>query len=362
MKKLFIGIGIACLLLSLGESCSRSETAAKGKKAEALKYQLVSPKQEAIETTLRLPAQLLPFEAVSIYPRITGYVKKMPVDVGTEVKKGQILMELEAPDIEQDDIAAHEKYIDALAAYNERKDQYSRLLKTAETQGAVSPNDLQYARSKMQSDSAICNSVKASWMAKESIKAYLIVRAPFDGTITQRNIHPGALVVVGSKSDGKPMLELQEVAKLRLQVNVPETFVTQLKTGQEISFISDAVPGKSFTGVVARQANSLDEKFRSEIVEIDVTNTDKVLMPGMYAEILLTLKGHQNACVVPQSAVITSTEKKYVIKVEDHKAQLIDINTGNEDKGMIEIFGNITAFDSIVAKANEDIKQGQSIN
>ena len=362
MKKSFIGIGTVCLFLFLWESCSRSETAANGKKTEALKYQLVGIKQQAIETTLRLPAQLLPFESVTIYPRITGYVKRIPVDVGSEVRKGQVLMELDAPDIEQNDIAAHEKYIDALSAYTERKDQYSRLLKTSETQGAVSPNDLQFARSKMQSDSALCNSVKANWMATESMKAYLIVKAPFDGTITQRNIHPGALVVVGSKSDAKPMLELQEVAKLRLQANVPESFVTQLKTGQEISFISDAVPGKSFIGVVARQANSLDEKFRSEIVEIDVLNTDRILMPGMYAEILLPLKGHQNAWVVPQSTVITSTEKKYVIKVEDHKAQLIDISTGNEEKGMIEIFGNLKAGDSLIVKANEDIKQGEAIN
>ena len=96
-------------------------------------------------------------------------------------------------------------------------------------------------------------------------------------------------------------------------------------------------------------------------MEIDVTNTDKVLMPGMYAEILLTLKGHPNAFVVPQSAVITSTEKKYVIKIEANKALLIDVSTGNEEKGMIEVFGNIKAGDSLIAKAVEDIKQGQII-
>jgi len=85
-------------------------------------------------------------------------------------------------------------------------------------------------------------------------------------------------------------------------------------------------------------------------------------MPGMYAEILLPLKGHPNACIVPQSAVITSTEKKYVIKVQNHKALLIDVTTGNEDKGVIEIFGDVKAGDSIIAKANEEIKQEQVIN
>ena len=362
MKKvIFISLTV-CFSSFLWTSCSRNETNTSDKKPEAGNYSLYTVKEQAVGTTLRLPAQLNPYEVVSIYPRITGYVKNIPVDIGTEVKQGQILMELEAPDIEQNNIAAHEKYIKSQASYNASRDEYSRLLKTAETHGAVSPNDLQSALSKMQSDSAMSNSEKASWMAMESMKDYLIVKAPFDGTITQRNIHPGALVVVGNKADAKPMLELQEVAKLRLQVNVPETFATQLQTNQKISFVSDAVPGKTFNGIIARQANSLDEKYRSEIIEIDVINTDKMLMPGMYAEVLLPLSGHQNACIVPQSAVITSTEKKYVIKVQDHKALQINVTTGNEDNGVIEIFGDIKAGDNVISKANEDIKQGQVIN
>ena len=361
MKKIFIGIGIICTPFLLLVSCSGNETVRKSVKAEAVRYQLVGVKHQAIETTLRLPAQLLPYEAVSIYPRVTGYVKRIPVDIGSEVRKGQVLMELEAPDIEQDAIAAHEKYIDVLANYNERMDEYFRLLKTSETQGAVSPNDLQMARSKMQSDSAMCNSAKASWKATESMKSYLIVTAPFDGTITQRNIHPGALVVVGSK-DGKPMLELQEMTRLRLQVSVPESFVSQLIANQQISFVIDALPGKTFKGTVVRQANSVDEKFRSEIVEMDVSNTDKIFMPGMYAEILLSLKGHQDACVAPQSALITSTENKYVIKVVNHKAVFVNVDTGNENNGYVEIFGAVSEGDSLIAKANEDIKPGQHIN
>src|ERR1035437_7593360 len=341
MKKLIFITVTVCFPSFMWVSCSRSEANASEKKSAAPNFQLYNVKEQALESTLRLPAQLNPYEVVSIYPRITGYVKNIPVDIGTEVKQGQILMELEAPDIEQNNISAHEKYIKSQASYNASKDGYFRLLKTSETQGAVSANDLQSAQSKMQSDSAMCNSEKASWMAMESMKDYLIVKAPFDGTITQRNIHPGALVVVGNKTDTKPMLELQEISKLRLQVNVPETFATQMKAGQKISFISDAVPGKIFSGNISRKANSIDQKFRSETVEIDVSNQDNVLMAGMYAEVLLPLNGHANASVVPQSAVITSTEKKYVIKIMDHKALLVNVITGNENNGMIEIFGEI---------------------
>ena len=214
----------------------------------------------------------------------------------------------------------------------------------------------------MQSDSAMANSEKANWMAMESMKDYLIVKAPFDGTITQRNIHPGALVTVGNKTDAKPMLELQQISKLRLEVKVPETFATQLENNQKVSFVVDALPGKTFSGIISRQANSLDEKYRSESVEIDVLNSDNILMPGMYAEVLLPLKGHANACIVPQAAVITSTEKKYLIKVKDHKAAIVDVRTGNESNGMIEIFGDVKAGDAVIEKASEEIKQDQIIN
>ncbi len=362
MKKI-IFILLTCFSLCAWISCTRNEAVASADKPGAEnKYALYTVKEQALETSLRLPAQLNPYEVVSIFPRITGYVKTVPVDIGTEVKQGQILMELEAPDIEQNDVAAHERYIKSQSTYNLSRDGYQRLVKTAETKGAVSPGDLQSALSRMQSDSAMSNSEKASWMAMESMKNYLTVRAPFDGIITQRNIDPGALVVVGNKGDVKPMLELQQISTLRLQVSVPETYATQLKNNQKVFFTIEAIPGKLFDGIISRKANSLDQKFRSEMVEIDVTNTGNELMAGMYAEVTLPLNGHGNAIAVPQSALITSTEKKYIIKIQDHKAQLVNVITGNENNGMIEVFGDIKANNTIVEKASEDIKQDQVIN
>ncbi|HTA82492.1 MAG TPA: efflux RND transporter periplasmic adaptor subunit [Bacteroidia bacterium] len=364
MKKI-LNIAAPVVLFSLLlTSCSRKDSNATEKKPVADNYPVFHVVMAALPTTLRLPAQLNPFFEVSIYPRVTGYIKTLPVDIGSVVKEGQLLMEMEAPDVEQNSLSAQERYIKVQATYRASKDNYARLLNTAKTAGAVSPNDLQLAQSQMQSDSALCNSEKANWMAMESMKDYLTVRAPFDGTITQRNVHPGALVTAanGGKAEMEPLLELQQISKLRLQVKVPETFATQLQDNQDVSFVVDALPGKTFTGKISRQANSLDDKYRSETFEIDVINSDNVLMPGMYAEVLLPLQGHSNACIVPQSAVVTSTERKYVIKVEDNKAVLVNVTTGNEDKGMIEIFGDVKSGDSVIEKANDEIKQGQVVN
>ncbi|HTB05553.1 MAG TPA: efflux RND transporter periplasmic adaptor subunit [Bacteroidia bacterium] len=362
MKKIFYIPATIILLSLVGTSCSRKESDASEKKIIPVNYPLYTVKMQALPTTLRLPAQLNPFYEVSIYPRVTGYIKTLPVDIGSVVKQGQLLMEMEAPEVEQNSLAAQERYIKVQATYRASKDNYYRLFNTAKTAGAVSPNDLQVAQSQMQSDSALCNSEKANWMAMESMKDYLIVRAPFDGTITQRNIHPGALVTAGNKTEMTPLLELQQISKLRLQVKVPEAFATQLEDAQSISFVVDALPGKTFTGTISRQANSLDDKYRSESFEIDVINSSNLLMPGMYAEVMLSLKGHSNACIVPQSAVVISTERKYVIRIQNNKAVLTDVTTGNEADGMIEIFGDVKAGDSVIEKASDEIKQDQVIN
>jgi len=363
MKNMNYWLIAICLLSITWSACNRSDATISNKNSSqnATSYSLYTVKKQAVDNTLRLPAQLSPYEFVNIYPKVSGYIKRILVDIGSQVKEGQVIMVMEAPEVEQNNLAARERYIKAQALFISSKDSYNRLLNTAKTAGAVSPNDLQTAQSRMLSDSALCNSEKANWKAMESLKDYLIVKAPFDGTITQRNIHPGALVTVGNKMDATPMLELQQISKLRLQLKVSETFATQLAMNQKISFIVDALPGKTFTGIISRQANSLDEKYRSESVELDVLNTDNVLMPGMYAEVLLPIIGHSNACIIPQTAVVTSTEKKYVIKVKNHKAIMIDVSTGNENNGMIEVFGEIMPNDSIIATAGDDITQNQYI-
>ena len=365
MKKNIYLLVVACSFAITLSSCSKNEAATSKTPSSfnnSTTYSLYDVKEQAVGDILRLPAQLSAYEFVNIYPKVTGYIKTITVDIGSQVKEGQVIMEMEAPEVEQNCLAAYERYLKALAAFSASKDSYYRLLDAAKTAGAVSPNDLQIAHSKMESDSALCKSEKANWEAMKSLKDYLIVKAPFDGTITQRNIHPGALVTVGNKMDGAPMLELQQISKLRLQVKVPETFATQLAVNQKISFTVEALPGRTFTGTISRQANSLDEKYRSESVEIDVLNSDKLFMPGMYAEVLLPMTGHSNARIVPQSSVVTSTEKKYVIKVANHIANIIDVSTGNENNGMIEVFGNLMPNDSIIVKAGDDIKQNQYIN
>lgn len=318
-------------------------------------YQYVQVEKGGVATTIKLPAQLAAFQEVSIFPKMNGYVKSVSVDIGTKVSAGSALLLLEAPELDQAVIQAKEKYSKAKAEYLNTKERYKRLLEASETAGAISPLDLSSAESKMEGDSAIANAEKANWQMQVTMLGYLKVVAPFSGVITERNVHPGALVSAAEK--GKPLLELKQIDRLRLQVDVPENASSNLKNADTVSFFVSAMQGKKMTGFINRRSKNINAQFRNERMEIDVENELGMLAPGMYVDVILYSKGNSNALRVPKSAVVTSTERKYILVKRNGKIQKIDISTGNESSSMVEIFGNITIEDQVMINANDEIKE-----
>jgi membrane fusion protein, multidrug efflux system len=187
------------------------------------------------------------------------------------------------------------------------------------------------------------------------------VTAPFDGTISERNVHPGALVSAEGK-DNKPMLELRQVDHLRLQVDIPEGIAANLADRDTVSFYLTAFPGKKMIGEVSRRSGVVNAQFRSERMELDVYNRDGKLAPGMYGDVLFDSKGNPDAFSVPKSAVITSTERKYVLSVRDGKATKVDVTTGNETADKIEVIGALHPGDQLIVHGSDEMKDGLSIN
>ncbi|CAL1518246.1 efflux RND transporter periplasmic adaptor subunit [Chitinophaga sp. MM2321] len=318
--------------------------------------------QQPLAGSIRLPGALAAFQKVSIYPRVNGFVKNITVDRGSRVKKGEVLLVLEAPEVAQQYYAAQSKYLQAAAMYAGSKDNYERTVATSETPGTISAHDLELAKARMLGDSALMNSEEANLKAQEVMRSYLTVTAPFDGVITERNIHPGALVGPDTKTDDTPMLMLEQEDKLRLIVQVPEMYSGQLLKQSAVRFGVNALPGEEFKGNISRKAGTLNDKFRSEAVEIDVQNGKQLLKPGMYAEITLPLNGSATAMVVPSSAVVMSTEKKYVIVVKDHHTKWVDIQEGNHHNDSTEVFGDLQVNDRVVVNATDEIKENILIN
>jgi len=356
MKNMISGIAFLSMLLSSCQS-AKPEKSKENDTDKKPHFALTVVQQTGLSGMIKLPGQLAAYQEVSIFPKVNGYVKDVKVDIGSRVRKGQLLMVLEAPELEQSAMQAKEKYARTRADLSIDREHYNRLLEASRTPGAISPLDLSFVKSKMESDSAVSNAARANWQMQETMEAYLVVTAPFNGVITERNVHPGALVSAESR-DSKPMLELKEIAHLRLQVDIPENLSGTLKTGDTLSFYTSAIPGKKITAKISRKSMNVNLQFRSERVEADVINTNELLSPGMYADIVIFSKGNSSGFIVPKSGVVTSTERKYVLVVRSGKIEKVDVVSGNESGSSVEVYGNLDKKDSIVINANDEIKEG----
>lgn len=322
-------------------------------------FKLASVEKAGVATVIKLPAQLAAYQEVSIFPKVNGYVKTVMVDIGSKVSKGDLLMELEAPELDQASLQARERYARSKADFSIDKEHYQRLLEASATAGAISPLDLSMAKAKMEADSSLSNAEKNNWQMQQTMQTYLKVTAPFAGVITERNVHPGALVNAASKE--KPMLELKQVDHLRLQVDIPEGMAATLKNKDSVFFYTSAFPGRKMTGFISRRSMNVNAQYRSERMEIDVMNKDGLLTPGMYADVVLYSKGDPNAFSVPKSAVVSSTERKYVLLVRNGRSVKIDVSTGNETADRVEVYGALQAGEKVIVGANDEMGGGVAV-
>lgn len=324
------------------------------------KYQTGTIKEKALSSYARLPGQLKPYNDVNIFPKVNGFVKSLYADRGSVVKKGQLLVTLEAPEMESQLQAANSRYLQAQENAVASKEKYQRLKQAASEPGSVSQLDIDNALSKMKADEAMANSEKSNVSSVRTMQGYLNIYAPFDGMIIQRNISPGALVSPGKSSD-QPMFILQDIHKLRLEVSIPEDYVDKVDLKQPVSFTFNAIPGQEQSAKISRSANALGS-MRQEAIEIDVQNKNGDLKPGMYAEVKIPMLSRAKSLLVPNSAIVRSTERKYVVLVINNKARLVEIKEGLASQDSTEVFGNLKAGDKIVLHGNDEIKEGATLN
>jgi len=317
--------------------------------------------KEKLSTELNLPGELISFQQVDLYARETSFVKKVYVDVGSEVREGQMLASLDAPELTSRLAGAESRWKSQEAVYTASKSNYERLLETSKTPGTISQNDLDQALARMNSDLAQLESAKALYREVGDARNYLEIRAPFSGVISSRNVNPGAYVGPSGKGSELPLFTLQEQKKLRLVVSVPEAFTSFFKQGDAVDFKVRARSEEVFKASIKRHAGALDTRLRSERVEMDVANDEKKLLPGMIAEVIISLAGNDSTFVVPKTAVVNSAEGVFVIRMKDNKADWVYVRPGRLSNGKAEIFGNLSSGDELVTMASEEIRNGAVI-
>ncbi|PZR29948.1 MAG: efflux RND transporter periplasmic adaptor subunit [Citrobacter freundii] len=360
MKYIFC-ITISALLLSAcGGNEKPKDMTGKAESGPQSRYETGKVIEQPLASYVKLPGQLKPFEEVNIYGKVNGFVNDVLVDRGTRVRKGQVLVTLDAPELRSALQSAMSKYVQSQENAAASKEKYRRLKEAAKEAGAVAPLDLDIALSRMKADDAIVSSEKSNVESMKNIESYLTIVAPFNGVITQRNISAGALVGPGSKSNDQPMLVLQHLEKLRLEVYIPEAYVDKVDLKSPVSFVFNAMPGDEHKASISRSANTLTN-LRSEAIEIDLDNKSQQLKPGMYAEVKIPLLSEAKSLLIPNHAIVRSTERQYVIAIRDGKAKFINIQEGLRTKDSTEVFGELANGDEILLHATDEVPEGTKI-
>lgn len=331
---------------------------------------------QTLKTTIHLPSELVPFETVAVYPKVTGYVKWIKVDRGSRVKAGELIAQLEAPELVSQRAEAQAKLQSAQSQLTAAQaklaaDQstYEKLKAAAVTPGVVAKNDLIVAEKAAQADAAQekaaednVSAAKQSLQSITEIERYLQVLAPFDGVVTERNVHPGALVgPAGGPGASVPMVSVETVAQLRLVVPLPENYVAGIPKGTRVNFTVPAFPGQTFTGTIARISHNVDEKTRTMPVELDVMNPTGRLAPGTFTDVVWPVERPQPTLFVPPSAVASTLERIFVVRIANGVAEWVDVKTGLTTGNLTEVFGDLQAGDTVLDRGTDEIRPGSRL-
>ena len=332
--------------------------------------------EQPLDVQLSLPAELSAFQSVAIYPRVTGFVKAVNVDRGSRVRAGDLLATLDAPELvaqraeAQSKLQAAEAQLSVVRSKADAdKSTFDKLKAASATPGVVAGNDVVIAEKAADASSnqviAAQQSIEAARQALNAVRdieGYLRVTAPFAGVITERNVHPGALVGPASGTGAAtPLLRLVDTDRLRLVVPVPEAYTAQVKSGTEIAFTVSAYPGQRFAGKVARAAETVDVSTRTMAIELDVVNGDGRLAPGTFCQVRWPIRRSGPSLFVPSTTVATTTDRTFVVRIRGGKTEWVDVKTGLTSGALVEVFGDLQAGDEIAGRGTDELRPGTDV-
>ncbi len=342
--------------------------------AQAQTVEVAKVTARKLERVIVLPGELQPYQAVTLHARVGGYVHEVAVDRGSAVKKGQLLVRLTAPEITAQTAeaasklrAAQAQRAQAVARLAAVQSVYDQLRSASTTQGAISGRELIQAQREVEAAQALVQAEDSAIVAAESslhvaqqMEQYLSVTAPFDGVITERMVHPGALVGPAGAGTGA-LVELEQDSRLRLVVAVPEAEYTGIVTGAQVPFTVPAYKTQKFTGTVARLSRSVDPKTRSMLVELDVNNASRALAPGMYPEVSWPVRRTSESLLVPPTSIVTTTERTFVIRLTNGRAEWVDVKRGVSAGDLVEVTGNLQPGDTVVRRGTDELRESTPI-
>ncbi len=321
---------------------------------------VVRPLGVAPEQQLLLPGQTLPFSDAPIYARTSGYLKRWTSDIGAHVKQGELLAQIEAPELDQQLRQARADLATAqanakLAGITARRAE--NLLKTQ----SVSMQERDNAASAFIADQSIVVSRQADVDRLAQLQSYENIYAPFDGVITVRNTDVGHLINAGAGGPAAELFHLTAIKVLRIYVAVPETDAPAMRIGARPTVTVDEYPGESFPGVLARTDNAINPTSRTLRVEVDVDNAEGKLLPGAYAYVHFSLPEKAGSVTVPSNTLLFRSEGLRVGVVHGDIAELVPVTIGRDYGDKVEVLSGLGPHDQVILNPSDSLISGTAV-
>jgi membrane fusion protein (multidrug efflux system) len=306
----------------------------------------VVPEVKSLDENLSLPGNMEAIEQASLFAHVGGYLKKIYVDEGDKVKEGQILADIDAPEI----VDEYSKLKADFQFKTVTRDRYLELVK----QEVISQQEF-------DSITAAYDEAKAKFSTAASNIAYTHIKAPFDGSIARRFKYPGDLISVSSKDDQNPIFLLVNEKKLRVVINVPQVEISNISSGALVDIRVDSFPTEVFKGMVSRIDALLTESTKTERVLIDIENADGRLKAGMFGSVILHFKHRDNAITVPTEAVEVKDDKSFVFLFQDGKVKEVPVVVGITQDANTEIIEGVKPTDHLILHGLVTLSDGMRV-
>ena len=330
--------------------------------AAVLSVSVTHPKIASAAQELVLPGNTQPLIDSPVYARTNGYLRKWYFDIGSHVKAGQLLAEIETPEIDHQLQQARADLETAQANFNLAKVTSDRMV-ALEKKGAVSRQDTDNSVSDMNAKKATVDSNAANVKRLEDLQSYEKVYAPFEGVITARNTDIGDLINAGSgASNGKELFHISATDKLRVFISVPEDYEQAARNGAPATLTLNEFPGRTFKGTIVRNSNSIDLASRTLLVEVDVDNPTGELLPGAYVSVHLKYTGASSqALTIPVTTVLFRSEGLRAAVVRDGRAEMVPITVGRDFGDSLEVLSGLRPQENLILNPPDSLISGTPV-
>jgi RND family efflux transporter MFP subunit len=368
-----VAVMVAALVLGIAPRVGRQKqvaaVVAENTAVPTVSVTTVQPATGA--STATLPGTVTPIETAPIFARATGYIRRLPVNIGSRVRQGDLLAEIEAPELDQQVNAARATLAQTRASLALARANFGRY-RGLWADSVVTAQEIDSVRAGFGVASANVNNAAASLRQLMQLQRYERVVAPFSGVVTARNINLGAFVgtagaVTGSLPSGAgsttgSLFQLARIDTLAVYVTVPENFVSGVKVGNAAIVTATALVGDTLRGRVARTANALDPAARTLVTEVDVANPSGTFLPNMYAQVELSLEGAKQALRVPATALVIRDGPPQVVTVgRDSTVRYATVTIGRDYGSWVEATGGLAAGAKIVLNPPDNLQPGQRV-